>query len=348
MLYVVLVFLVVSFFLYVLLGGADFGAGIVELFSSKINQKPIKKTVYEVMGPVWEANHIWIIIMIVILWIGFPMTYNIVVVYLHIPLTLVLLGITLRGAAFIFRHYDAIKSDNSQKRYDVLFRISCLITPVFLGMTFGALVAGDIRLLEDNPGLGFYDAYLHPWLQAFPILIGCYYATLCTFLAAVFLIGEASDEERLMYIRKGKVAIIAVVIVGFLVVITGCLEGRTFILDFIKSPYAVCSVLVSAILLYPLWRAIRFGRIKRCRIFAGLQVALILFAAAITHFPNVIATTSGDLNFMDDLAPESVMRVLGSSLLVGGALIIPGFLHLLKSFHLDKMRGKPNEGPLTH
>lgn len=337
MLYVVLVFLVVSFFLYVLLGGADFGAGIVELFSSKDNQKPIKKTVYEVMGPVWEANHIWIIIMIVILWIGFPMTYNIVVVYLHIPLTLVLLGITLRGAAFIFRHYDAIKGEGSQKLYDNLFQISCLITPIFLGMTFGALVTGDIMLLEDNPNIGFYDAYIRPWFQIFPILIGCFYATLCTFLAAILLIGEVSDEQREMYIRKGKAAVIAVVAAGFLVLITGFAQGREFVLDFVRNPFAVCSVVLSAVLLYPLWRAIRFGRVKRCRFFAGLQVALILFAAAITHFPEVIATTTGKLDFMQNTAPESVMNVLGWSLIIGGLLIIPGFLHLLKSFHMIKM-----------
>jgi len=337
MLYVVLVFLVVAFFLYVLLGGADFGAGIVELFSSKDNQKPIKKTVYEVMGPVWEANHIWIIIMIVILWIGFPATYHVVVVYLHIPLTLVLLGITMRGAAFIFRHYDAVKGEASQKLYDNLFRISCLITPIFLGMTFGALVTGDISLLEDNPDLGFYDAYVHPWLQLFPILIGCFYATLCTFLASVFLIGEASDEQRGMYIRKGKVAVIAVVLVGMLVLVTGFVERRDFVLDFIVNAFAVGSVILSAILLYPLWRAIRFGRVNRCRFFAGFQVALILFAAAITHFPEVIATTSGKLNFMENIAPDSVMNVLGISLIIGGLLIIPGFLHLLKSFHMIKM-----------
>ncbi|RZJ70564.1 cytochrome d ubiquinol oxidase subunit II [Flavobacterium sp.] len=342
MLYVVLVFLVVSFFLYVLLGGADFGAGIIELFSSKDNQKPIKKTVYEVMGPVWEANHIWIIIMIVILWIGFPATYNIVVVYLHIPLTLVLLGITLRGAAFIFRHYDAIKGD-SQKLYDRLFRISCLITPIFLGMTFGALVAGDISLLENTPNLGFYEAYIHPWFQVFPVLIGCFYATLCSFLAAVFLIGEVADEERKMYIRKATAAIIAVVIVGFLVLVTGFVEGREFVVDFVKNPYAVAAVGLSSILLYPLFRAIRLGRVKRCRFFGALQIALVLFAAAITHFPNVIGTTSGKLDFMESLAPESVMNVLGWSLIIGGILIIPGFLHLLASFHRLKILEKEKQ-----
>jgi len=131
----------------VVLGGADYGAGILELFSSEENQKITKRTLYRVMGPVWEANHIWIIILIVILWIAFPVYYNIMVVYLHIPLTIVLLGVTLRGVAFVFRHYDAV-IDNSQKLYDGMFKVSSLITPIFLGIVFGALISGKITIAD--------------------------------------------------------------------------------------------------------------------------------------------------------------------------------------------------------
>ena len=99
MLYIVLFFTFFSLFLYVLLGGADFGAGIVELFSSSEHKKLNRDTVYKIMGPVWEANHIWLIILIVILWIAFPVYFNVIIIYLHIPLTLVLLGITMRGGS---------------------------------------------------------------------------------------------------------------------------------------------------------------------------------------------------------------------------------------------------------
>ncbi|MBT8295859.1 MAG: cytochrome d ubiquinol oxidase subunit II, partial [Gramella sp.] len=148
MLYVVLFFTFFSLFLYVLLGGADFGAGIVELFSPKEDRQLNRDTVYKVMGPVWEANHIWLIILIVILWIAFPVYFNIIIIYLHIPLTLVLLGITMRGVAFIFRHYDAVVG-KSQIWYNRMFRISSFITPVFLGMCFGSLVSGEIVIVED-------------------------------------------------------------------------------------------------------------------------------------------------------------------------------------------------------
>lgn len=336
MLYVVLLFVVLSFFLYVLLGGADFGAGTLELFSGPEHKKSIKKTVYSVMGPVWEANHIWIIILIVVLWIAFPDFYNIIIVYMHIPLTLILLGITLRGVAFVFRHYDAIK-DKSQHLYDRMFEFSCLVTPIFLGMTFGALLNGDIQTLEQAPNADFYDLYMHPWLQPFPILTGFFFSALCVFLAATFLIGEAKDYEKRMYMRKAGIAIIAVVFIGLVTILTGYFQGNEFTQEFISNPLAIGAVILSGILLYPLWHAIRIGRIIWCRFLAGLQILLILFAAIGTHFPYLIITRHGSVSLLDHAAPDKVMQVLGISLIIGGTLIIPGLLHLLKSFRMIKV-----------
>jgi cytochrome d ubiquinol oxidase subunit II len=336
MLYVVLFFVVLSFFLYVLLGGADFGAGILELFSSADHKKSIKKTVYSVLGPVWEANHIWIIILIVILWIAFPIFYNVIIVYLHIPLTLVLLGITLRGVAFVFRHYDAVK-DKSQLLYDRMFEFSCLVTPIFLGMTFGGLVSGNIIMLDDTPNAGFAEVYIHPWLQWFPILTGFFFSALCVFLSATFLIGEAKDYEKRMYMRKAGIATIAVVVIGMATLLAGYLAGNKFTHDFLNNYYALGSVALSGLLLYPLWRVIQKGRIIWCRFLAGTQVLLILFAAIGTHFPNLIITKTTQISLLDERAPDSVINVLSISLLIGGALIIPGLLHLLKSFRMIKV-----------
>ena len=336
MLYIVLLFVVLSFFLYVLLGGADFGAGTLELFSGPEHKKSIKKTVYSVMGPVWEANHIWIIILIVVLWIAFPDFYNIIIVYMHIPLTLILLGITLRGVAFVFRHYDAVK-DKSQHLYDRMFEFSCLVTPIFLGMTFGALLNGDIQTLEQAPNANFYDLYIYPWLQPFPILTGFFFSALCVFLAATFLIGEAKDYEKRMYMRKAGIAIIAVVFIGLVTILTGYFQGNEFTQEFISNPLAIGAVTLSGILLYPLWHAIRIGRIIWCRFLTGLQVLLILFAAIGTHFPYLIITKHSAVSLLDHAAPDKVMQVLGISLIIGGTLIIPGLLHLLKSFRMIKV-----------
>ena len=336
MIYVVLFFLAFSLVLYVLLAGADFGAGIIELFSSKKNQAITKKTVYRVMGPVWEANHIWIIIMIVILWVAFPAYYNIIVIYLHIPLTLMLLGITLRGVAFVFRHYDAYK-DKSQILYDWMFKISSLVTPIFLGITFGAMISGKIIHTTTPIDYSFKILYIDSWLHTFSILTGFFFAALCAFLSAVLLIGEASYGDKKIYVKKATIATIVVVLFGFITILYGYISKIQFVIDFVSNLYAMTIILISAILLIPLWSSIRKGRRVLSRLFAGSQVLLILIAALIPHYPMILFTTDGGISILENIAPDSVIKVLGISLLIGGCVILPGLFHLLKSFKMIKI-----------
>ncbi|MGY3795793.1 cytochrome d ubiquinol oxidase subunit II [Aquimarina sp. 433] len=341
MLYVVLFFLIFSLYLYVVLGGADYGAGIVEMFSSEENQKITKKTIYRVMGPVWEVNHIWIIILIVILWIAFPAYYNILVVNLHIPLTIVLLGVTLRGVAFVFRHYDAV-IDNSQKLYDAMFKISSLITPIFLGMVFGGLISGQIILTEDVENLSFYDVFIKPWFNVFSILVGLFFAALCAFLSSVLLIGESVRGKENIYIRKAGIATIVVFITGLITFIYGYISEYSFVTVFVTDPYAIVAMFISGLLLIPLWITIKKGRRVLSRFFAGLQVFLILLAAFVAHFPNIIITKTNEVSLLDNIAPDSVINVLGISLIIGGAVILPGLFHLLKSFKMIKILERHN------
>lgn len=334
MLYVVLAFLMISILLYVLLAGADFGAGIIELFSSKQSQNITKKTIYRVIGPVWEANHIWIIIMVVILWVGFPKFYNVLVVYLHVPLTLVLLGVTLRGVSFVFRHYDAFQ-DTSQILYDWMFRISSLITPIFLGMTFGAMVSGTIVM--DINTMSFYDVFIYPWCNSFSILTGLFFVALCGFLASVLLIGEANKEERKIYVRKARVANIVVIVLGFLVLCNGYFNNMTFVTNFIKNPYAMGLVGLSALIIFPLTFSIKKATKIKSRFLVGVQVVLILLAAIITHYPNLLITANGNISIVETASDPKVIKVLAISLIIGGAIILPGLFHLLKSFKMIKI-----------
>ncbi|WP_406683615.1 cytochrome d ubiquinol oxidase subunit II [Seonamhaeicola sp. MEBiC1930] len=336
MLYVVLFFLMVSLLLYVILAGADFGAGIIELFSSKENQKITKKTVYRVMGPVWEANHIWIIIMIVILWVGFPAFYNVLMVHLHIPLTLVLLGITLRGVAFVFRHYDAY-IDKSQILYDWMFRVSSLITPIFLGMTFGAMISGQIILTENYESYHFFDLFIKPWFNLFSFLVGCFFASLCAFLTSVLLIGESENSNRFIYVKKARIATIVVIIIGFVLLSYGYINKFTFVLNFIESPISWVFIILSATLILPLLNLIKNERRILSRFLAGLQVLLILLAALIPHFPELIITSTSSIDLLETVATEKVIHVLGKALIIGGLLIIPGVFHLFKSFKMIKI-----------
>ncbi|MCB4235344.1 cytochrome d ubiquinol oxidase subunit II [Kaistella anthropi] len=100
------------------------------VFYQKSNRTKTKNLMYESIAPVWEANHMWLIIAIVILFVGFPQIYTTLSIYLHIPLVLMLLGIIARGTAFTFRHYDAVK-DDWQEVYTQIFYYSSLLTPFF-------------------------------------------------------------------------------------------------------------------------------------------------------------------------------------------------------------------------
>src|SRR3954465_9301571 len=160
--YVVITFLCLGILLYFLLGGADFGAGIIELFTSTKNRSRTRKTMYQAIGPVWEANHMWLIIAIVILFVGFPHIYTTMSVYLHIPLLIMLIGIIARGTAFVFRHYDAIK-DNMQVVYNRIYVLSSFITPLFLGVIAGSVTSGHIN----HQSATFSEAYIYGWLNWF-------------------------------------------------------------------------------------------------------------------------------------------------------------------------------------
>lgn len=337
MLTVVLFFLFFSLFLYVLLAGADFGGGIIELFSSPKNQEKTKQTIYRVMGPIWEANHIWIIILIVILWIGFPQYFNIFVVYLHIPITLMLLGITIRGLAFIFRHYDAVKG-RSQGSYNALFKLGSILSPLFLGVIFGGLVGGNINLFSENLNLSFKEIYIDGWFNVFSVLIGVFYIALCAFIASNFLIGEADDEDELnLYRKKASYSTIILVFIGLVILAYGYFNEIDFVIDFIENKYSIIAVAISGIVLIPLWKMIKLKRKAWARILAGVQVLLIVSAAMLAHFPDVIITSTQEISILDGVAPDSVIQVLGIALLIGGAIILPGLYHLMKSFQLIKL-----------
>src|SRR5476649_506537 len=216
MLYVVIIFLWVALLLYLLLGVADFGAGILELFTSEDNKVKTRKISYEAIGPIWEANHMWLIIAIVILFVGFPVIYSTMSIHLHIPLIIMLLGIIARGTAFAFRNYDAVV-DNMQKVYNKIFVYSSFITPMFLGIIAGSAVSGQIDVHANT----FQSAYISSWLNWFSVSIGFFTVSLCGFVAAIYLIGEAKGTtDRSRFVRKALQMNIGAVVFGSLVFIS--------------------------------------------------------------------------------------------------------------------------------
>ncbi|NIJ52393.1 cytochrome d ubiquinol oxidase subunit II [Dyadobacter arcticus] len=329
MLYIVITFLWTSILLYLLMGGADYGAGIIELFTSRKNKEVTRKTLYSAIGPIWEANHMWLIIAIVILFVGFPVIYSTMSVNLHIPLTIMLLGIIARGTAFTFRHYDAVV-DDMQHIYNTIFAISSFITPLFLGIIAGSAVSGRIDPQADT----FLSAYIFSWLHWFAVTVGLFTVSICGFLASVYLIGEADNEhDRLRFAHKAQFFNIAAVICGMLVFTAAYFE-KIPLLDWVFGNWVGRIAIVSATstLIY-MWYLLYQGKIRLLRPLAGFQVTMILLTTTYEHFPNIVILKDGGyLSLLEHSGQEKTIQALGLALLIGSVFILPALFYLIYSF----------------
>ena len=323
MLSVIIIILGISFILYALLGGADFGAGIVETFTGRKGEKVISKAI----APVWEANHVWLILAIVILFSGFPRVYSTISTSLHIPLMVVLIGIVLRGSSFTFRHYD-VTHDESHKYYTAFFKVSSFITPFFLGITLGAMIFGDIRV--DASG-SFYDQFIHPWLNAFCISMGLFSTALFGYIAAVFLLGETVEKKK--YARLSRFLLVITIAMGALIFIVAEAQGHHLLRQFIRSPLSIACLSLVVVLIPLIFYLIKHPEVRALRIVVGAQVSLIMIGWFAIQFPVLVYEKNGNhLTFYNTQAPEATLVQLLIALFVGLILVVPAFYFLFRVF----------------
>lgn len=331
--YVVIAFLWLAILLYLVLGGADFGAGIIELFSSTHNRSRTRKAAYQAIGPIWEANHMWLIIAVVILFVGFPVIYSTMSTYLHIPLVIMLLGITARGTAFVFRNYDAVV-DNMQSVYNRIFLYSSFITPLFLGIIAGSAVSGRV----DPSSNDFLTAYVFIWLNWFSVAIGMFTVALCGYLASVYLIGETIiTEDQQSFIRKAKIWNTIAVICGAFVFTVAAVEKIPLLHWILGNRIGLTAVIAASISLIIMWYLISKGKTIVPRILAGFQASMILLAISYVHFPDFLIMKNGQhLSLFKHQAPPATMNALGMALLIGSLFILPALFYLYYSFQKDR------------
>jgi len=328
MLTLIILILGASFILYTLLGGADFGAGIVETFIGKKEELTISKA----MAPVWEANHVWLILAVVILFTGFPSVYSSLSLVLHIPLTMVLIGIVMRGTAFTFRYYD-VDAGRFRKYYTFLFHVSSFLTPIFLGMILGAMVLGRITF---DRSAGFYQVFIAPWFNLFCLFLGFFSASLFTYLAAVFLAAETDNElNRARYCSFSKKAMLVCLSLAVLIFIVANSEGYDLAAKFFGSTISRTILLIVIILCVAVWYLLKKGKPNALylRIAAAAQISGILIGWFYAEFPVLVEVKKGEsLTLYNTQAPEATLHQLFVALLIGLLLVIPGFAYLFRIF----------------
>lgn len=333
-----LTFLAVSLLLYAILAGADFGAGILELFLGRTHHTAQRKLISQAMAPVWEANHVWLILAVVILFMGFPEIYTLASVYLHLPLLAVLVGIVARGCAFTFRHYDTL--DKAYYRvFSRTFAWSSVWTSFFLGTLAGALMLGKI----EPQATDFYHLYIASWWNPFAMMTGVFACCLFAFLAAVYLVGETTDTQmKTIFLRKAAWANIGVVVSGLLVFLAAESAGYSLGAEFLSHPASIGCFVFATLLWMPFWLVLpRSPAVIVPRLLGAAIVGFVLLGWFALQFPAAVRIYEGgqvkEILFADVAAPEATQKALLAALIIGSALIFPALTYLFKVFKWEAL-----------
>ncbi len=333
---------------YVLLGGADFGGGVWDLvagFSERTVRQ--RRAIALSIGPIWEANHVWLIVAIVVLFVAFPVAFASISTALHIPLALMLIGVVLRGSAFVFRTYDS-RRDEIQRRWSLLFAVASTVTPVLLGVTVGAVASGRIRHVDGTLQADFFSA----WLAPFPWAVGLLTLAVFAYLAAVYLTVDLAHDRELQedFRVRGLWAAAAVFVLAWVAFglssvgapqVWSGLWGSSWSLPF--------QVLVGASglgCIGTLWAR----RYTAARALVVIQVVLVVGGWAWAQYPYIIPP---DLTVYDAAGPDNVQWWMLGILAAGAIPLVPTYVwmmwvfkgqHPLASLTKDEAIVKPEAG----
>ncbi|HEX4982711.1 MAG TPA: cytochrome d ubiquinol oxidase subunit II [Ilumatobacteraceae bacterium] len=279
---VIAVLLFVGVVAYALFGGADFGSGVWDLLAGGAKAGgALRVQIDRSIGPVWEANHVWLIYILVFMWTAFPTAFSALMTTLFVPWLLAGFGIVLRGATFAFRKFSATLGE--ARLYGVVFASSSLITPFFLGMIAGAVASGRV------PAEGYGDRWTS-WTGPTSWLGGTLAVLTCTFLAGTFLAADfARSGHDDLAATMGRRALVAGVITGAVALAAGVvLELDADSLANRLQGRGAALVVVSAVAgLFSLWR-LRARRYARARVGAVIAVAAIVVGWGFGQYPDLL------------------------------------------------------------
>ena len=325
--------ILVCLVLYAATGGADFGAGVWELLNRGPRAQARKALIVEAIGPVWETNHIWVVVAVVILFTAFPKAYAILSTALFLPFTLILAGIVLRGSAFAF-HAHRVHEEGKTGAWRGVFAAASLVTPFLLGVTLGAVAAGGIR----GTDLRSFSATAGAWLAPFPLSVGLLTLAASAYLAAVYLTLETDDSALSEDFRDralGALAVMAILSAGVLLLSRG---GAP---DFYRSLTGGrwSAVLVAAEVVATVGAAASLARhaYPVARTCAAAQVTVLLGGWGLAQYPFLVRP---ELTIPAAAASPATLRPLLVALAAGGALLFPAIYLLLRLFKKEALRGR--------
>ena len=318
---------------YAVFGGADFGAGFWDLTAGGPERGEHPRDMIEhSIGPVWEANHVWLIFIFVILWTSFPEAYASITMTLFVPLAIAALGIVMRGASFAFR--KAVISLRYRRIFGAGFAASSVLVPYCMGAVAGGIASGRV------PAGGQAGDPVHSWINPTSILGGVLAVTAVAYLAAVYLVWDArrlDDAEMVEYFRRR--AVVAAVVVGAIGII-GIFVLRAdapYLFDGLSSralPLVIVGVVGGVVALVLLVRNAPRG----ARLLAVVAVASTILGWGVAQWPYILPE---GLTFSAAAAPAGTLGTVLVVVVLAGLIVVPGFVLL---FVLDQKGLLPEEG----
>ena len=318
--------------IYAVLAGADFGGGVWDLFASGPRLRAQRIAVAAAMGPVWEANHVWLIFLIVGLFTGFPTVFATLSTALFLPFTIALIGIILRGAAFTFQTHG-YEAAGELAPWGAAFGAASIIAPAFLGATLAAVAMGAVRA---SGGQSVFAGWFS-WLGADLALLA---VALCAYLAATFLMVETENDPPLQADFRQR-AFGAAIVSGVLALIGLLLAWRQAPLLWSELTGRGIWLLLIALINGPIaafavWR--RSPRVARVAVAA--QIVFVLWAWAVGQWPALVPP---DFTIHGSAAPESSLRALMVTIAAGMVVLAPSLWLLFRVF-----KGRNPVATLTH
>jgi cytochrome d ubiquinol oxidase subunit II len=319
---------------YALFGGADFGGGFWDLVAggAERGERP-RALIQRSLTPVWEANHVWLIFILVVLWTAFPPAFSAVMTTLYVPIALAAVGIVLRGSGFAFR--KSIEGLSGRRAAGATFAISSLLTPFFMGAVVGAIAAGNIP--ADGDGAPFSS-----WLQPLPLLTGAMFVASGAYLAAVFLIGDArraGDEELERYFARRALAAAAVAGIAAALGLVELHAEARYVFDRLTSeglPLVVLSALCGIGVLVALLSSARRPAVRSSRLLRPLAagaVVAVIWGWGVAQFPYLLPTS---LKISEAAAPPDTLATVIVVFIAAAILVLPalGLLYWLSQKEL--------------
>jgi cytochrome d ubiquinol oxidase subunit II len=321
--------IVLSLNAYVLSGGADFGGGMWDLLASGPRRDRQRELIAHAIGPIWEANHVWLIFVVVLLFTCFPPAFATITTELHVPLALLLIGIVLRGSAFTFRTFAS--SDRVRNRWGLVFSLSSFLTPVLLGAAIGALASGAVGRASSMTTSTFSERFIAPWANPFVLGVGAMALALFAFLAAVYLTVEAEGERELQedFRRRALGSAAAVFVCAFGALALAGAHAPRMMDALTRSPAAIPLQVATGVSALVAIAALIKKRFRAARIAAVAQVSLILWGWAAGQFPYLVPPT---LSLESAAASPVTLRLTLIAVIVGVLIVIPSLIYLLRVF----------------